>query len=75
MAVPPDYEFPEVGDETAAGESYYSGNSVFTATGVDETWTTDDWCDLDPEDPSQCYVPPVDTFEERLALIEQALNL
>ena len=66
MAIPPDYVFPEVGDEAAEGESYYSGNKVFTSTGDDETWTEVD----KPTDTRE-----LPSIEERLQEIEEALGL
>ena len=66
MATPPDYVFPVPGDESAAGESYYSGNKVFTSDGDDETWTVAN----KPTDQTTFA-----TIEERLEAIEQALNL
>lgn len=66
MATPPDYVFPEVGDETAAGESYYSGGSVFTSEGDDETW------DVTAKPADQRDLPSI---EERLQQIEEALGL
>ena len=70
MTVAPDYVFPEVSNEVAAGESYYSGNKVFTSDGDNETWTetakpTDNLTDT-RELPS---------IEERLQEIEEALGL
>lgn len=66
MATAPDYVFPEVGDEAAEGESYYSGNKVFTFEGDNETWDVTNKPDDTRELPS---------IEERLQEIEEALGL
>ena len=66
MATPPDFEFPELENVNAAGESYYSGNKVFTYDGDAGTWTESD----KPADQTTRA-----TIEERLAAIEQGLNL
>ena len=66
MATPPDYVFPVPGDETAAGESYYSGNKVFTSEGDDETWD-------EANKPTDTRELP--SIEERLQEIEEALGL
>lgn len=42
MTTPPDFVFPELGEETATGESYYSGNKVFTYDDTTGTWTETD---------------------------------
>ena len=67
MAIPPDYVFPEVGDEIAAGESYYSGNKVFTSEGDNETWDETNKPDDD--------LGSSRAIEERLQEIEEALGI
>ena len=42
MATPPDFVFPELGDELAAGDSYYSGNIVFEYEGDSDIWAESD---------------------------------
>ena len=66
MTTPPNYVFPEAGDEAAAGESYYSGNKVFTSDGDFETWT-------EASKPADTRELP--SIEERLQEIEEALGL
>lgn len=66
MAIAPTYEFPELNNEFAEGQSYYSGTQVFHYQGDDDTW---DQSDI-PDDQTRTQ-----TILERLEAIEQALNL
>ena len=67
MTVPPDFQPPELGSETAEGDSYYTGNKVFTYQAEEN----DAWTETDAPTDKTVRL----TLEERLAAIEAALNL